>query len=288
MSEEKGEQLMQEGEKRLTKFAPFTSSEEKHETAREKFIAAATQFKACNNWARAASAYERAADMSTKLKSEMDLAEDCQNAALAYRKIGDPRASQLLTKVVDMYDKNGKYSQAAKFCVNIADSGDPDAVDWYKRAIRYYRNENSRVTANELVEKMAMINIKKGEYAEARETYEKLANEALDDRLSRGSARKLFFMALLCNIADLSSTNIAEGVSLLADRFNDYTSRDPQFTEHTREHMLIRDVIVALENSNPDAYADAVAEFDEICPLDDIKMKMLLRGKQAIRHSDIR
>ena len=54
MSDEKAEQLMKEAEKQANKFAPFTSSEEKYEKAREKYLQAATMYKASSNFAGAA------------------------------------------------------------------------------------------------------------------------------------------------------------------------------------------------------------------------------------------
>lgn len=291
MTDDKAENLMIEGEKRITKFAPFTSSDEKHEKARDKFLQAATQFKAASNWSRAAQAYQRASDMSTILKNESDFVSDCESAAMALRKAGDKRANDLLMRVVDMYDKAGKYSQAAKFCVTLADSAEfsaTDTLEWLNKAIRYYRNDGSKVTAAELVQRTANVHLSANNYSDARKIFEKLGREALDDRLSRGSARKYFFAALLCELANLSGTNLDEGVSQLSEHFNQYQDEDNQFNEHTREHMLIRALISAIEAGDLNAYEEAVNDYDNIVPLDDKKSKMILRAKQLLRNQGLR
>lgn len=289
MTDAKADELMDEGEKRLTKFAPFTSNDEKCEKARDKFLQAATQYKASQNFLRAASAYQRASDMSTKTKCESDFISDCEEAAKCFRKAGDDRATDLFMRVIEMFDKNQKYSQAAKYCVQVAEGcSGREAAEWLNKAARYYRNEGSKVTANEVVIKMAELHIKNGEYDEARLVFDKQGRDALDDRISRGGARKLFFTALLCQIAQLNGANITEGIAELQERFQEYQDLDSQFNELTREHMLVKAVIEAFEEQDLEKLDDAVSEYDNICPLDDKKMKMLLKAKQVLRNADIR
>ena len=285
----KADALMDEGEKQLTKFAPFTSSDEKRDKAREKFLQAATQYKAVQNWLRGAAAYQRAADMSTKSKSESDFIADCEEAAKCFRKAKDRRSVELFEKVVDMFAQQQRYSQAAKYCLAIAEESEGnEAISWMQKAARYHRSDNSKVTANEIVVKMADVFLKLGDYDEARKIFDKQARDALDDRLSRGGARKLLFQALLCQLAKLTSTSISEGLSALVERFEEYQELDNQFNEHTREHIFIAEAIKAIEAQDIEAFETAVSEYDEICPLDDKKMKLILKAKQALRNSDLR
>jgi alpha-soluble NSF attachment protein len=288
MTDTKAQALMDEADKELNKFAPFTSKDEKRDKARDKYLQAATMYKAGNDFANVARAYLKAAEMSEKLKQDMDVADDTLNAALALQKVKDPAAESNFAKAVEIYDKNGKYSQAAKTCVSIAELGGEHSMDWFNRAVKYYKSEGSKATAQEIVLKMAVFHIKNGELNQARSIYEKAGRDALDDRLTRGGARKHFFMALLCLVGMISPTNIAEGVAMLEEKFHEFTEMDTQFDQYTREHMLITQLIAALENTDIDAYSEAMDEFDRICPLDDIKTKLLLRGKQALRQSDVR
>lgn len=283
MSETEAAKLMDEGEKRLTKFAPFTSTEEKCEKAREKFLQAATNYKACLNWVGVGMAYKRAADMSQKIKSEVDLVDDLMNAGTAFRKSGDPRAEEVLNGVVDLYDKAGKYSQAAKVCTQIGDMGGETSDQWYKRAITYMRNEGSKITSHDVVKKMIAKMLEQGRFEAARIEYEKMGREHLDAHLTRGSAKTCLFNALLCTVAQVTAQSLVESTAVLEGRFQEYQDLDPQFTEHTREFMLIKDLIQAFNDDNYDGYTDAVAEFENVMPLDTVRMKLVLRGKNALR-----
>lgn len=285
----KADQLMEEGEKKLKGFALFSSKEDKAEKAREKFVQAATQYKAAGSWSRAANAYLRASDMATATKSEVDFISDTEEAAKMFKKANDPQANVLFERIVDLFDKNQKYSQAAKYCTTIAEmSSGKDAIAWMDRAARYYRNDGSRVTANDVTQKMGDVLVKNGDYDEAAQIFEKQAKDALDDRLSRGGARKLFFMALLCHFANLNAANVVDGIELIRERFHEFQELDTQFNEHTREHMLVTELIDALEAQDIEKFEDAVTDYDGICPLDEKKQKMLLRAKQVLRHSDIK
>lgn len=286
MSDLKAQQLMQEGETRLTKFAPFTAGEEKREKARDKFLQAATSYKAVDNWSGVAAAYQRAADMSEKNRSEIDFIDDLTAAGNALRKAGDGKqATEMLTKVVDMLDKNGKHAAASRVCIALGDDGGELADAWYQKAIGYLRNDGMKVSSNEVVVKMINRSVEKGKYEYARVEYEKMAKEYLDEALTRCNARKYFFLALLCKVATITSTNLVEGIDQLTGMFEEYQDLDPQFNNYTREHMLVTAVIAALENEDPDAFTDAVMDYDNICPLDASKEKMLLRGKHAIRRT---
>lgn len=275
--------LVEEAEKKLTKFSLFTSKEEVREKAREKFLQAATLYKTEENWAGAAKAYRRCADLSLQNKNEIEYAEDLLNVGTMLRKAKDPSFEEAMATVVDLYDKNGKSGQASKVCQTIAEAGGPDAERWFRRAITYLRNEGSRITANELVAKMVAQQVEQGNFDLARKEYERLGREYLDEHLTRGSAKKYLFLALLCRVATVSAANLMEDVEALRAQFQEYQDLDPQFTELTREHMLIAAVITALDSEDEEAYTDAYMEYDSIIPLDLMKKKMLLRGKQALR-----
>lgn len=288
---EKANKIMEDAEKDLKGFGWFgIGKEEKYEKAREKFLQAATFYKADADFAKAASAYQRAADMSEKCKSEIDYTEDTKNSAMMLRKAGDPRATEVLMRVVELQDKAGKYREAAKLLVTAAEEPEmpaAESIELLTRASKYYKSDNSKASAAELNEKIAMMLCKASKYGEARRAFEKLAMESLDDRLTRGLARKFFFMALLCELADIQPTSLDAGIEALRERFESFQDQDPQFDQHTREHMLIAGVLDALEAQDIDAYQAAVDDYDNIIPLDDRKARMLLRGKHLLRTEDL-
>lgn len=283
--EEKGDALVMEGEKILKKFSLFSSNDDKVDKAHEKFQQAATQYKAAGNFAKAAGAYHRAAEMSQKSKNEGEMCIEMEEAAKAYVKAGDINSAVSHYKqVVDIYDKGQKHVNAAKACVALGEiTQGNEAMQWLQRAVKYYKTQGSKVTATEIVEKMANVKANGGDYAGAREIYDELARDALDDRVSRGNARKLFFSSLLAQIACMTNATLMEDVGVLQERFEEYQELDTQFNQNTREHMLISALIDAMQAEDPDAYEEAVQEYDSIVPLDPVRQKMLLKGKQVLR-----
>lgn len=284
--------MMAEAEKQLKKRSWFSSSDAKVDEAHDTFLQAATQYKAAGNFAKVAQAYKRASEMSLKNKSESDQAVEMEEAAKAYVKAGDAKsAAALLRDVVDMYDKAQKYTNAAKACAALGDitMGD-EAMRWLQQAVRYFRNQGAKVTASEIVLKMADMKARSGDYAGAQQIYDQLAREALEDRVARGNARKLFFTTLLCQLALMTPESLMEDVDALEERFQEYQELDTQFNTNTREHMFMTDVIAAIQGEDTAMFDEAVHEYDSICPLDDLREKMILKGKQALREriSDLR
>eukprot|EP00388_Colpodella_angusta_P033887 GDKK01030804.1.p1 GENE.GDKK01030804.1~~GDKK01030804.1.p1 ORF type:complete len:292 (-),score=62.40 GDKK01030804.1:144-1019(-) len=288
---DKGTKIMEDAEKDLKGFGWFgIGKEEKYEKAREKFLQAATFFKADGAFGKAAAAYERCAEMSEKCKSEIDYVEDTKNSALMLRKAKDPKATEVLMRVVEMKDKAGKYREAAKLLETAAEEPEmpaAESIELLTRAAKYYKSENSKASAAELNEKIAQMLCKGSKYGEARRAFEKLAMDALDDRLTRGLARKNFFMALLCELADIPAHSMDTSVEALRERFESYQDQDPQFDQHTREHMLMAGILDAMESQDIEAYQAAVDDYDNIIPLDDRKARMLLRGKHLLKTEDL-
>lgn len=284
--EEQGDKLMHDGEKSLKKFSLFGGGGDKADAARDKFIQAGTQYKAAGNFAKAANAYKRAADMSAKSKNDMDQACDLEEAGKAAVKAEDvASAKAYYTEAVDIYDKLQKYNNAAKACSTMGElmSG-PEALAWLEKASKYYRTQGSKVTASEVVLKMADAKARGGDYEGAFEMYDQMGRDALDDRLSRANARKLFFTALLTRIARLTpQSSFLEEMDQLEEQFQEYQDLDSQFNHNTREHMLIAQLIDAIRSEDLAGYDEAVKEFDSIVPLDDMRQKMLLKGKSALR-----
>ncbi|EPY34005.1 alpha-soluble NSF attachment protein [Angomonas deanei] len=210
---------------------------------------------------------------------------ETEEAGRLAAKAGDVAgAVSLMSKAVDLYDKKQKYQNAGKVCAELGDLTEgKEAMKWLDQAVRYYKAQGSKVTAQEIVNKMADVKARGGDYQGASEMYEKLGREALEDPLARGGARKLFFNALLAQFAAMTPDNVMEGAGALEERFNEFQELDVQFNVHTREHMLITAMIDAVLNEDIDGLEAAVADFDNIVPLDATRQKMILRAKAALR-----
>ncbi|KAF5222941.1 hypothetical protein ECC02_004027 [Trypanosoma cruzi] len=291
--EGKADQLVEEAEKSLKGFSLSKYfGGDKYEKAHGKFIQAATQYKACSNYAKAAKAYERAAEMSMASKNEVDVTAELEDAARCHVKANNKdAATRLYTQVAEYYERNQMHIRAAKTCVSLSEITEGSAqIKWLEKASTYYRMQGSRVSADELIQKVAEAKARMGDYKGAHGLYEKLARETLNDAVMRGGARRLFFMALLTQLAGITRENFMEDLAALRERFEEYQDLDTQFDHLTREHMLVQGVIEAMEVESVEKMEEAIADYDNICVLDELKEKMLLRAKRALvgRLDDLR
>jgi len=288
--EQKAKEEMEKGEK-STKggfLGGLFKGEEKHEKARDHFNLAGNYYKAQSLWLEAAQAYMRAQDMSVKLKNEMDAVEDLQNAATCYQKAKDPRAKEILERVIDTYVRTNKITQAYKLAQSMAESAEaePDAkaaIHWYKKASDLMKRENSSRTAQQLQLRCANLYAMGGNYKDAIAIYDEIGKDYAADRLLKLGARQVLFMALLCHLVQIKPVAKDEGISAFLDVFHSYEDADPVFTSQTWEHILITKIVEAFEEDSMAKYSDAVSEYEDINPLDDLKSKLLMRIKDVLR-----
>lgn len=285
--EKKADTLLNEAEKVCSRhsFLDFFSGD-RYDKARDIFIKSGTCYKACEMFLKAANAYERAADMSVRSNNEGNMILDFEEAARCYAKAKNtPKAVQLYTKVVGQYEKSQMYVRTAKTCISLSEITEgSDSITWLEKAAEYYRLQGSRVTADDLMRKVADAKVGVGDYEGARKLYERLACETLNNTVTRSGARRLFFMALLAQLATVTSDSLQEDVAGLRERFETYQELDTQFDRLTREHMLVAGVIEAIEEESLEKMEKTVMEYEQICAPDELKKKMLLSAETALRH----
>lgn len=293
---DKANALMKEADETINKFAFFTSKEEKRVNARKLYIQAANIYKGNANFIQAATAFQRAADMSAENKDDLNLADDLGNVLSLHMKCDNfDAARNAAQKAVDLYTRQSKTSLAAKICQmfgewrpstgTFTEEQKQEQDSYLLKAMNFFRAEGSRATANEMRVKMAEKKALAGQYEAAAKEYEQIAKEFLDDQLMRATAMRQLFMALLCKLADLKPTKLMDGVDSLRRKFESYQDLDTQFSQYTQEHVLMTGLIDALESEDLDKYSDAQEKFSEICAVDQLKMRLLLTGKQALRQA---
>jgi alpha-soluble NSF attachment protein len=298
MSETKANELVAEAEKKMSGFSLFSSGEEKREKAHALLLQAATIFKANANFVSAGMTYKRAADIAKKNNDDISYGDDMSNAMAMMLKCDNyGEASKMGTEIVDYYDKTGKYSIAARICMQLGEYKPESAglrtsdevrtgtEQWLLKAMTYYRNEGSRATANDIRLKLAERKALNGDLEGAKAEFEALGTESIDAGLTRGMAHKHFFMALLCLVGSLKPSNLMEQGEILRQEFEKYTEMDTQFSEYTREHMLITGILRAVDETDVEVFEDAVHEFSEIGAVDQLKARLLVQGKQALRQA---
>lgn len=295
-ADDKANKLMAEATESVSKFSFFTSKDEKRATARKMYIQAANIYKGNNNFIQAATAFQRAADMSAENKDDISLADDIGNVMALQMKCDNYDAARVAAnKALDLYTRANKTSLAAGICKmfgewkpstgSFSDSQKEEQELFLQKAINFLKAEGSHAMANELVIKITERKAAAGQYEVAAKEYEALAKKMLDDQLLRSTAMRYLFMALLCHLANLKPTRIMDQTDSLRRKFESYQDLDTQFSQYTQEHVLMTGLLDALESEDVDKYSDAQDKFSEICAVDSLKLKMLLTGKQALRQA---
>jgi hypothetical protein len=163
------------------------------------------------------------------------------------------------------------------YIVSTSTVNDKPSFDDNDRAIRCYRNAGCDTLANEIYLKQINKKVDNSEFLQAANDYENYANLLLDIHLLRPSVHKYLFLSLLCHMASISKTNIIESTESLKEKFKKYKEIDPQFNEFTREHILIEQAIISLEEDNLDNFESACSKYAEVCSID--KQKKFLFNK---------
>lgn len=296
MADAQAAKLMQEANETATKFAFFTSKDEKRSNARKMYIQAANLYKGSSNFAMAGTAYQRAADMSAENNDDINLADDLGQVMALQMKCDNFDAARIAAqKTLDLYVRQNKTSLAAKVCQmfgewkpsngGLTEDQKADQESFLVKAMNFYRNEGSRATANELRIKMTERKALAGNYEVAAKEYEMIAKEMLDDQLMRATAMRYLFLSLLCSLASLKPHKIIDQTDSLRRKFESYQDLDPQFNQYTQEHVLLTGILDALDSEDVEKYSDAQDRFSEICAVDSLKLKLLLTGKQALRQA---
>ena len=184
---------------------------------------------------------------------------------------------------IEKFADLGRFGMAARYQKELAEMQEStgllkEAVKSFRQAADLYESENQTSAANQCLLKVAQYSAQLEDYATAIEIYERVGTNSLSNNLLRFSAKDHFFRAGLCHLA--------EGDLLAAKRAVErYQDLDVSFARE-REHKLLLNIIAAMEACNQDNYTTAVAEYNQICKLDEWKTTILLRIKSNIKMED--
>jgi len=137
----------------------------------------------------------------------------------------------------------------------------------------------NKSTVNQISLKIAELKTlpEGGDYVGAIKIYEKVADNYLENKLTSGSARDLFFRCCLLNLV-LGDT---VGAMNSVDR---YIDKDPSLSS-TKEFKFIRNLTQAIEEKKIQEFSDACFDFNAVMPLDRWKTTILNRIKAALEKS---
>lgn len=295
-NEQKARQKLEEGEKKLKKTGGFlsflTGGGGGVTDAAECFVNAANSFKAAKNWSSAGDTFLRVAKLhEDQGDSKFDAAQNYGESGMCYRKVDLQKAVDCYRKATEIFVDMGRFNMAAKAHTTIAEiyeaalgGGEatkttvlsPEvckdkAMVEYQKAADHYKGEEQRSSAAKCLLKVAALAAEVEQYQRAMHTFEEVAIYETENQMLKYSAKTHFFQALLCALC----YDIIEAQKALKR----YEELHPPFTE-SRECKFVKELMHAVEISDPDGFTEAVQQYDKISRLDNWHVQMLVKVKR--------
>jgi alpha-soluble NSF attachment protein len=117
-----------------------------------------------------------------------------------------------------------------------------------------------------------------GDYFQAVENYEKVADSSLDNHLMKYSVKDYWMKAGICILATKDLVSARRNL----DR---YKEKDPTFASQ-REYQLLSDLVDAIDDGNQEVFTDKLFAYNQMSPLDKWKTEIFLRIKNQIEEAD--
>jgi alpha-soluble NSF attachment protein len=262
-------------------FSLFGGRAEKYENAVDLYTQAANAFRMQKQGKEAGNAFEKAAAIQKQYLNEPDDAANTLTEAFkSYRKTDPEDAARVLDQAIAHYTMKGNFRRSATHKQNLGELFEVElgdnkrAMESYETAAGWFESDNAEALSNKLFLKVADLAALEGDYYKAIENYERVAKSSINNNLMKYSVKDYLFKAGMCHLAtnDLVGTNRA---------MESYRDMDNLFAS-AREHMLLMDLIEAVEQGDQDMFADKLFQFDQMSKLDKWKTTIFLRIKDGI------
>ncbi|KAG0686474.1 vesicular-fusion protein S17 [Pichia californica] len=248
----------------------------KYEDASDLLTQAGNLYKLQRRSVDAGRAFEQAADCQLKAESPDEAANTLVEAFKSYKLESPEQASNCLEKAINMFVQRGQFRRSANFKTDLGELYENElhdikkSIQSYEDASEWYKGDSATALANKCALKAADLycddSIK--EYTKAATTYERVAQESLNNSLAKWSLKEYFLKAILCRLADGNDYSSANAV------LQRFTQWDPSF-QSTKEFEFSNKLIEAVKNGNSDEIALAAKNFDKFSRLDGMKVRIL-------------
>eukprot|EP01114_Cavostelium_apophysatum_P005649 TRINITY_DN16831_c0_g1_i1.p1 TRINITY_DN16831_c0_g1~~TRINITY_DN16831_c0_g1_i1.p1 ORF type:complete len:292 (-),score=93.14 TRINITY_DN16831_c0_g1_i1:70-945(-) len=261
----------------------FGGGSSKYEDAAEWYAKGANLYKVGKKFDKAGGAFIKAAECNIKAQSKHEAATNYINAANVYKKDNTAEAINCFKIAIELYTDEGRFSIAAKHQKELAELHESEmdyehAMEAYQTAADYYEGENATSAATGCLVKVAQYAAQLEKYDKAVEVYEEVARKSLDNNLLKWSVKDYFFRAILCYLCS--------GDDITAKRqLEKYQEMDYSFGSQ-RECKFLQEIIAAQQDSDVEAFTQAVVEYDSVSKLDQWKTTILLRIKNIIKKEE--
>jgi len=253
----------------------------KYDEAQDLYLQAANQFKLSKDWDGAANAFIQCAFCAQKSGSANDESNFYSEAGNVLKKVSTQQAIEQYEKAIVLHGNSGKFQQAGKLLMQIAELLEAESLevgkvkDYYKRAAEMFElDEHGKSNFTKCNLKVAEFAAKDGELQEAIKIFESEGEKALGNNLLQFGAKEKFLCAGILLLAEGDSVS----VNLALER---YRSLDPRFAS-SREGELLGSLAEAFDSGGEegiDMFESKLHEYDSITKLDAWKTHFLLKAK---------
>lgn len=231
------------------------------------------------DWKNCALANVKCAEMANKMGSKHESANFYSQAGDAMKRVDLPTAVTYYRTASDIYCEIGRFSTAAKQLESVGETLETEgnlieAVKCFKQAGDFYMGENAASKASKCFEKVALHSATLGNYDVAGKTLEEIGTKCLENTLTTFNAKKHFLRAGFCFLA--RGDTIAASQAWMRYNQLDYTFGD------SREGKLLKELIDACDNTDPDLFSQKLFAYDSISKLNPWETSILLRIKNMI------
>jgi len=287
---ESAESLLKRARTRASKKPGFFSSmmqaaEVRFEDAFDLSQQAANAFKLEKNWRGAADAYMFSAEMQEQLKAKHEQAACYIEAGKMLKKCDVKKAIGPFSEAASLFASGSKFTTAAKYMMEVGeiqenDGGDLEgALASYERALDFSQMDGSESGTNKANLKVATIAASLEKYDRAIELFEQTARVMAESSLLKFSCKEPFLKAGLC----LLCTGDATEAKIKHERYEEQAA----IFRDSRESLLLKALIEAVENEDQGAFTQVVQEYDAVSKLDGWMTQVLLRIKKSISGEDL-
>ncbi|KAK4033077.1 soluble NSF attachment protein [Parachaetomium inaequale] len=265
-------------------FSFFSNKEEKYQNAADLYVQAANAYRLERMNKEAGQCFEAAASIHRDKMNEPDDAANLMvDAFKVYRKEYPQDAIRCIKSAISRYQTKGSFRRAATHLENagevLEETGDrKGAMVLYGDAARFYDEDGAKALANKNWLKVADMAGLEGDYFQAVENYEKVADSSLDNHLMKYSVKDYWMKAGICILATKDLVSARRNL----DR---YKEKDPAFAGQ-RECQLLSDLVDAIDDGNQEVFTDKLFAYNQMSPLDKWKTEILLRIKNQIEEAD--
>jgi len=262
-------------------FLSFLTGGPKYDEAQDLYKQAANQHKLAKEWQEAANCFSQCAFCAKEAGCSTDEANYYNEAGNVLKKISTTQAVEQYEKAVAIYSAGGRFQQAGKLLLSIAELYEAERLahketkEYYKRAAEMFElDDHGKTSFSKCSLKIAEFAAKDGELQEAIRIFEAEGEKALQNQLLQYGAKEHFFKAGILHLVLGDIVNIQTALEK-------YRVLDPRFGS-CREGELFAALAEAFESRDVDLFVDKLGEYDAISKLDPWKTEFLVKVKDQM------